>query len=133
MLRRSRTSFPMLPASVIVSAWNEIVATELKYSEPPAPIRNASAVGSAAKPYISASRPCGMPLTTTASAAKRSVSITKSLSHKERFWEKSLYFLTHYAVKVNTLSPQTRASPGENTPKKHPAARKLTNFIFMIR
>ena len=93
----------------------------------------ASAVGSAAKPYISASKPCGMPLTTTASAAKRSVSITKSLSHKERFWEKSLYFLTHYAVKVNTLSPQTQAPPGENTPKKHPAVQSLTNCVFMIR
>jgi len=51
----------MFPARVIVTAWKDIVATELNANEPPMPIRNATAVGKAAKPYESARSPCGIP------------------------------------------------------------------------
>ncbi len=49
-LSRSLRLVPMVPASVIVSAWNEIVATELNASDPMMPTAKAMAVGNAAKP-----------------------------------------------------------------------------------
>ena len=69
----SRGVLPSLPATAIVSAWKDIVATELKAKEPAAPMRKAIAVGKAAKPSESESSPCGTPFMTTASAVSRSV------------------------------------------------------------
>ncbi|MPN10528.1 hypothetical protein SDC9_157823 [bioreactor metagenome] len=69
----SRGVLPILPATAIVSAWKDMVATELKANEPAAPMRKAIAVGNAAKPSESESNPCGIPFITTANAVSRSV------------------------------------------------------------
>jgi len=74
-LRRSLVFCPRVPAKVIVSAWKDMVATELKAMDPAIPIRKAIEVGKAAKPKLMARMPCGMPLTTTAKAVRKSVSI----------------------------------------------------------
>ena len=66
-------SFPAVPAYVIVSAWNEIGATEPVNKLPTAPIKNAKAVGIEANPKVSAKSPCGKPFSTTPMIAKKSV------------------------------------------------------------
>ena len=48
--RRSRRFFPIVPAITIVSAWNEMGATECKVPHATAPMAKPKAVGTEAKP-----------------------------------------------------------------------------------
>ena len=50
MERRSRLVLPMLPAITMVSAWNEMGATEFSTPHPTAPMAKPSAVGTEANP-----------------------------------------------------------------------------------
>jgi len=62
----------MLPARVMVSAWNEMGATVPDIRLPPAPTMNARAVGTDANPNERARSPWGSPFRITLSAANKS-------------------------------------------------------------